>query len=107
MCPHELDAYLTFAMGNLLEQIIKIYYPVLSKISPSLKILIETNLKRSSTECEQVTDTSGLRRDHDCCHGLAHLRQIRQKIPDEFQNCIPITKEFLLMLLSSEFSELL
>lgn len=101
MCPHELDAYLTFAMGNLLEQIIKIYYPVLSKISPSLKILIETNLKRSSTECEQVTDISGLRRDHDCCHGLAHLRQIRQKIPDEFQNCIPITKEFLLVLLSS------
>lgn len=75
--------------------------PCFPEFFPFFKILIETYLKRSSTECEQVTDISGLRGDRDCCHGLAHLRQIRQKMPNEFQKSIPVTKELLLVLLSS------
>lgn len=93
-----LDIYLTLEMGNLLEQIIKVYHSVLSIIFPLKK---NPHRNKSQKVCEQVTDVSGLGRVHDCCHRLAHLRQIRQKILEGFQKCIPLTKELLLVLLSS------
>jgi len=100
--PLSWNVYMSFGMGNLLENIIKIYHPVLSRISPFFKNLTETNLKRSSAEWEEIRDISGLRReqDYDCCHRLAGLRQIRQRMPDEFKKSIPVTKELLLVLLS-------
>lgn len=72
-----LDIYLTLEMGNFLEQIIKIYHPVLSRIFPFEK---NPHRKKSQKVCEQITDISGLRRVRDCCHSFAHLRQVRQKI---------------------------